>query len=853
MLRCGALASPTFGLVPACQGTDGMTSQDATDNRIAELAKRLAAVEREREEIITAIRDLRNQRAAAEHTLRVDQAPGPASITMTSSTADKVGLFKSLFRGRQDVFPRRWENPRTGKSGYAPACRNEWVRGTCEKPKVRCSECPHQAFIPVSDGVIISHLSGRDMSAPGRSDRDFTAGVYPLLADETCWFLAADFDKQSWAEDARAFLGSCRANTVPAVLERSRSGNGGHVWIFFSEPVLASEARKLGSLLITETMERHPEIGFDSYDRFFPSQDTMPAGGFGNLIALPLQNAPRQNGNSVFVDDELRPHPDQWVFLSCVKRMSRADVMLLVERAATAGKILGVRLPIDDDDEEPWAAPPSRRRPEPPITDALPKKIEVVLGNQVYIDRSELPPALINRLIRLAAFQNPEFYAAQAMRLPTFGKPRIISCAELFSRHAALPRGCLDAVLDLLTTNGIKAEIRDERQTGTRLETAFLGKLTPEQEAAARALLAYETGVLSAATAFGKTVVAAKMIAERGRNTLILVHRQQLLDQWVARLGAFLDLKGASIGEIRGGKRRPTGAIDVGLIQSLIRKGEVADLVAGYGHVVVDECHHLSAVSFESIAREVRAKFILGLSATVTRKDGHHPIIFMQCGPIRYRVDARKQAATRPFAHKVIFRPTTFHTPQTDSGMRTSIQRLYDLLAQNAARNDMIFNDVLLALEAGRSPVVITERKDHLQVIADRLSRFAKNVIVLHGGMGAKERHQTMTALQAVQEGEERVLVATGRYLGEGFDDARLDTLFLTMPISWRGTLAQYAGRLHRLHEAKHEVVIYDYVDAAEPMLAKMAQKRQSGYQSLGYELASGQVSFRSERPTRIV
>ena len=292
--------------------------------RAAELAKRLAVVERERAEIVAALQGIRHEQQACwtEKAEGIDQAPATAAVTVDSSTASKIALFKSLFRGRPDVFPRRWENPRAGKSGYSPACRNEWVRGICAKPKVRCSECTHQAFPPVSDDVIRSHLLGRDVSTSSRSHQDFIAGVYPLLADETCWFLVADLDKQSWAKDAGAFLGTCRAKGVPAALERSRSGNGGHVWIFFSDPVPVAEARKLGALLITETMERHPEIGFDSYDQFFPSQDTMPAGGFGNLIALPLQNAPRQSGNSMFVDDELHPHPDQWAFLSCVKRMN---------------------------------------------------------------------------------------------------------------------------------------------------------------------------------------------------------------------------------------------------------------------------------------------------------------------------------------------------------------------------------------------------------------------------------------------------------------------------------------------------------------------------------------------------
>ena len=516
----------------------------------------------------------------------------------------------------------------------------------------------------------------------------------------------------------------------------------------------------------------------------------------------------------------------------------------MVEQASAAGRIVGVRLPLDDDDEEPWLAPPSRRKAQQPVVGAMPERIDVVLANQVYIDRSTLPPALVNRLIRLAAFQNPEFYAAQAMRLPTFGKPRVISCAELFAKHIALPRGCLDAALDLLSSNGIHAELRDERISGTVLGIRFLGMLTMEQQAAADALMSHDTGVLAATTAFGKTVVACRLIAERNTNTLVLVHRQQLLDQWVARLRAFLDVDAARVGVIRGGRKRPTGFIDVATIQSLVRKGEVSDLVADYGHLVVDECHHLSAVSFEAVARAAKAKYVVGLSATVTRKDGHHPIIFMQCGPIRYRVDARRQAAARPFSHQVVIKRTAFHAERQKADTLGSIQELYGLLACDAARNDMIFNDVLSALEAGRSPVVITERKDHLQAIAERLTKFAKNVIVLKGGMGAKQRNQVNEILQSVPDSEERVIVATGRYLGEGFDDARLDTLFLTMPISWRGTLAQYAGRLHRLHAAKREVIIFDYVDGHEPMFAKMATRREAGYRALGYEVVDAADLF---------
>lgn len=820
-----------------------MTITDKEDiaRQIVMLKDRLAALEHERLDVSERLSGL--ERAWAERGRQPTRTA--ALVTMTSSTAEKILLFRSLFRGREDVVPRRWENTKTGKAGYSPICRNEWVRGVCGKPQIKCGECPNQAFAALDDDVLRSHLTGR---AAG-SSADYTAGVYPMLPDETCWFLAADFDKKSWIQDVAAFRDTARSKGIPVSIERSRSGNGAHAWIFFSEPISAAEARRLGTLLITATMDCRPDIGFDSYDRFFPSQDTMPIGGFGNLIALPLQNKPRENGNSVFLDGDFRPYEDQWAYLSTIGRLARGELMKIIGEATASGPIVGVRLPSMEEDDEPWSALPSRRIKDLPIQGDVPESIELVLGNHVYIDRTKLPPTLVNRIARLAAFQNPEFYAAQAMRLPTFGKPRIISYAELFPKYLAIPRGCLDDLLTLLGDLGVAVVRRDERQQGHPIGTRFLGELTPEQDHAAAALLTRETGVLAAATAFGKTVVAAKIIAARDRNTLVLVHRRQLLDQWVARLQTFLDLPANKIGVIHGGKKKPTGVVDVALMQGLIRQNVVADLVADYGHVIVDECHHLSAAGFEAIARGAKARFFLGLSATVTRKDGHHPIIFMQCGPIRYRVDARKQAAIRPFDHKVVFRNTAFRLVRSDPDEKPSIQELYAKLAQDPARNDLIFDDILSALEAGRSPVVITERRDHLELLAERLSKFAKNVIVLRGGMNARQSRAATEALATISTSEERLLLATGRYLGEGFDDARLDTLFLTMPISWRGILAQYAGRLHRLHAAKRDVVIYDYVDGDEPMLGKMAAKREAGYRSLGYRAVDSTELDLGRRP----
>jgi superfamily II DNA or RNA helicase/very-short-patch-repair endonuclease len=752
-----------------------------------------------------------------------------------SSADAKIRLFRSLFRGRDDVYPRRFESRKTGRSGYAPACANEWVRGICEKPRIKCAECQYRQFLPLTDEVIRWHLSGFDPTG-----EPFVAGIYPMLQDEMCFFLAADFDKEGWREDSLAFMETCRALGVPAALERSRSGRGGHVWLFFDEAVNAASARRLGSFVLTETMERHPDVGFDSYDRFFPNQDTMPHGGFGNLIALPLQKQPRDLGNSVFLDDQMVPYTDQWAFLSSVERIRRSTVEDLIRDAESRGRIVGVRFPSADEDEpEPWTAPPSRRRKDPPIVGEVPANLELVLGNEIYIAKDSLPPGLRNRLLRVAAFQNPEFYKAQAMRLPTYDKPRIIACAEEYPQHIGLPRGCMEDVQQLLSDLNIMSVARDERCHGQPLSVTFQGTLRPEQKAAADSMLKHETGVLAATTAFGKTVVAAWLIAQRSVNTIVLVHRRQLLDQWVERLSTFLNVSNREIGRVGGGRRKPTGRLDVAVIQSLVRNGVVEDYVGEYGHVVVDECHHLSAHSFEQVVRRAKARFVTGLSATVTRKDGHHPIIFMQCGPIRHRVSARAEAIRRPFTHTVLVRPTAFQpTMPPPSDKRVEFQSLYGDLIGDQSRNRRICDDVIEAVQSGRSPLLLTERNDHLDNLAAQLAGRVRHVIVLRGGMGKKQREAIATELAAVPPESERVIVATGRYIGEGFDDARLDTLFLTLPVSWHGTIAQYAGRLHRLYDGKREVRIYDYADLNVPMLARMFDRRCRGYEAIGYSIS---------------
>ena len=814
-----------------------MKDQVTINKQILIAERELAALDAKRTALQNRIRQLNHlKQAIADEQFPFDRL-FESNLTNDSNEEQKIALFRSLFRGREDVYPRRFESKRTGKSGFQPVCRNEWVRPICQKPKIKCGDCENRDFMPLSNDVIRHHLIGIDPT--DRYRREFVIGVYPMLVDETCWFLAVDFDKEAWKENSKAYLETCRRFNVPAALERSRSGNGSHIWIFFSEPIPAKLARQLGAFMLTQAMETRPEMGFNSYDRFFPSQDTLPRGGFGNLIALPLQAKAREEGNSLFLDENFNPYSDQWRFLSAVRRMNLTEVQSVIEKAAYRGGVLGVRfVSSDEDDISPWLYSPSGKRPEIKIVGPLPDSIELVLANQIYVSQEYLPAVLKNKLIRLAAFQNPEFYKAQAMRFPTFDKPRIVHCCEDFPKHIGLPRGCLEDTIQLFHSLGIKTEIKDERFEGDRINAEFSGKLRPEQQSAADALLEYDTGVLSASTAFGKTVVAVYLIAKRSVNTLILVHLKELLYQWIDRLNAFLNVTINDIGQIGGGKRKPTGIIDVATIQSLGRKGIVDDIVGNYGHLVVDECHHISARSFEIVARQCKAKFVTGLSATVTRKDGHHPIIFMNCGPVRYKVDDKKQAAARPFAHKVKVRETNFRMPAAfESNQYTVIHEIYNALLQSEERNQIIVADVMKAIHQNRFPVILTERKEHLETIKSLLEHKIQNLIVMKGGMGKKQRQAALNALESLPDDAEKAVLATGRYLGEGFDDERLDTLFLTLPISWRGTLNQYAGRLHRIHKSKKEVMIYDYADFNVPVLARMFERRLKGYRSIGYEI----------------
>jgi superfamily II DNA or RNA helicase len=771
-----------------------------------------------------------------------NESPGENRSSRTPGLSDpteKIRLFMSLFKGREDVYAKRWQN-RKGILGYAPVCRNEWKSGLCRKPAVKCFDCGHQSYDALDEKVVEAHLRG-----------NIVAGLYPLRLDETCNFLAIDLDDDGWQQDCATVREVCVAFGVPAALERSRSGNGAHAWFFFIDPIPASLARRFGFALLSCAMNRRHELTFKSYDRFFPNQDIMPKGGFGNLIALPLQKAAREKGNSVFLDEFFNPCEDQWGFLAGIRRLSAEEIAGLIPRLSP-GSELGALRKDDEEAKKPWETERIRWS-----GNDFPKEIRLVRANMLYSEKAGIPQRGLNALKRLAAFRNPEFYKAQAQRLPTYGKAPVISCSDETPAYLCLPRGCAADVVNLLDEAGVNMAWSDHTCPGRPINVAFNGNLRDEQIPAAAEMLKHDTGVLSATTAFGKTVIAAQLIAARKTNTLILTHRRQLLTQWTARLTEFLDIdealpvlekkrgrrrKQCLIGQIGAGKSTPTGIIDVAVMQSLNSSDEIKEWIKNYGMVIVDECHHISAFSFEEILKGIHAKYVYGLTATPTRRDGRHPIIFMQCGPIRYRVDARKQAEKRPFDHYVIPRLTSLRAPLEAEGKEPTIQQLYAAIAVNEPRNQRIAEDVLRCFQNGGNSLVLTERTAHVALLAEKLRESIPDVIALTGGKGAKETREALASVALTPADRPLTLIATGRYIGEGFDEPRLDTLFLAMPISWKGTLQQYAGRLHRLCENKREVRIYDYIDIHVPMLEKMYHKRLTGYAAIGYKARAESV-----------
>ena len=769
----------------------------------------------------------------------IDSIYSPISLPVFKLSLDeRVALFMSLFKGREDVFARRWFSKSTGKAGYQPVCVNEWRRGVCDKKTYKCAECPNRDFAPLTSQDVYRHLEGKDENCCD------VVGLYAIMPDNNCSFLCTDFDdkscKHGYKDDVLAFVGVCRDWQIPYAIERSRSGNGAHVWIFFEEPLPAFKARRLGNAILTEAMNHDGRMSLNSYDRFFPNQDRMPEGGFGNLVALPLQGQARKNLNSVFVDDDFLAYKDQWTFLYNIKKLREDDVdkQLSLHVNEEFGALS------TSSESKPWVTPTPQN-----VTKAdFYSTMEIVKADKIYIPLKSISAKVLNHLKRIAAFKNPEFYSKQALRLSTYSVPRIISCFDITDEYLAMPRGCEDAILSFLNDNNVKYSITDETSHGKKISVTFTGKEREEQTDAINALLTYSNGVLHATTAFGKTVTAAAIIARKKVNTLILVHSKALLTQWHERLTEFLDIdfKETEEPKKRGRKKvfSPIGCldstcntlhgiIDIALIQSCLDENGVKPFVQDYGMVIVDECHHVSSITFENVLKNIKAHTVYGLTATPIRKDGQQPIIFMQCGPIRFSADAKSQITKQSFDRYLIPRFTSYRSITED---RQTITAMYQSLSEDTVRNNLIVNDICKVVDSGRTPIILTNRTSHVTLLAEKLKTTIPNVITLTGSDTTKDKREALQRLQAISPSEPLVIVATGKYVGEGFDYPRLDTLFLALPISWKGLVAQYAGRLHRENEGKKDVRIYDYIDIHEPVCDSMYRKRLKGYASIGYK-----------------
>ncbi|MCD8236112.1 MAG: DEAD/DEAH box helicase family protein [Prevotellaceae bacterium] len=758
----------------------------------------------------------------------------PIKPSVRLSLQEKVELFRSLFKGREDVFAKRWYSDMTKKSGYQPVCEREWNWEFCDKRKYKCTECPNRKFSALSYEHIYNHLAGKNIYG-----RD-VVGLYPILNDNTCFFLCTDFDDKScehgYQNNVLAFTNVCKDWNIPCYIERSRSGNGAHVWVFFDNAVTTIKARRLGKSILSKAMNEDVHLSFKSYDRFFPNQDTLPEGGFGNLVALPLQGQARRNGNSVFVDEKFQAYPDQWEFLLYVQKISGSVIDdILQKHTSSLGELT------KSSESKPWETPEL----ENITTSDFPVSITLTRANMLFIPLSGLTSKIVNLFKRMAAFHNPKFYAKQGMRLSTYDVPRIISCSDLLDDYLTVPRGCEDDIVGVLKTNDVNYIIEDKTCHGCEINVSFKGKLREEQQKAMEYMIPYNTETLSATTAFGKTVFAIAMIAQRKVNTLILVHRKSLLDQWKKQLEEFLEIKEvvddnlkrkrkifSPIGELCSGKDSIHGVIDIALIQSCQDGNEVRSLVQNYGMVIVDECHHVSSVSFEQVLKQVRAYYVYGLTATPIRKDGHQPIIFMQCGKIRYTADAKSQMDRQSFIRKLIPRFTSFRNISSETQTYT---QAIEALSTDEVRNKLIVEDIKKTVDEGRTPIILTNLTSHVRILAEMLQHHATHVIRLVGADSAKEKNMAMERLEKIPTTESLIIVATGKHIGEGFDYPRLDTLFLALPISWKGNIAQYAGRLHRDYAGKNEVCIYDYVDIRVSLCDSMYRKRLRGYASVGY------------------
>lgn len=800
------------------------------------------------EEEINYLRHLLDTHGIPYRKKATEKPPLPAQRAITP---DMARFFYSYFHGRSDVFSRR-APLKSGRFGYFPACYNFWKHGICPKAsgrKVRCQDCQHRKYIPLSPAILMAHLKGE------KKNTSDVVGLYPLLPDNTCRFLVFDFDNheegkaddKTWQEEAGTLARICRENHIDALVERSRSGHGAHVWIFFASPIPASEARKFGNALLAKGAQSVNMKSFTAYDRMMPMQDNLPSGGLGNLIALPLQGQALKNGNSAFVDENWNVLPDQWETLKRTRKLTSAEVTEKIKLWLPLSSLSSSnKSPTGDTEAEskPW-----EKECPPLFKEDVKDSLAITLADGIYIAKDNLQPRMQNSLRRLAAYSNPEFFKKYAMGYSTYGTPRIMYRGYDTEKYIHLPRGCLEPLISALKTGGISYTLSDKRHTGRPISLSFKGKLYPEQQDAVDALLPYHTGILNAATAFGKTAAGAALIAARKTSTLILVQNREILKNWETDLSKFLEIKEkmptyttptgrirqrrSAVGTLSSGRNTLTGIIDIGMISSLAREDRLS-LLKNYGLVIMDECHHAGAETDEKVLDRVAASYVYGLTATPKRSDGQDKRILFQFGPIRYKYTAKDRAAKQGIGHFIYPRFTRLaHTfPQ-----KPTIPVLYDLIVKSPTRNEQIIKDTERCIKEGRTPLVMTKYKSHAAFLFSRLKDKADHVFLLQGGQSRKENDRIRAAMAAVPPDESIILVAIGKYIGEGFNYPRLDTLLLAMPISWQGNVEQYAGRLNRDYRTKKDVIIFDYIDAHIPTLEKMYHKRLTTYKRIGFSL----------------
>lgn len=792
-----------------------------------------------------------------------------ARIKPLEITKQRIRFYRNLFNGRSDVYSLRSGKPnkKTGKYDYYTQCWNFWKDGVCPRKngaKITCGECSNQNYKWLIDENVYNHMMGK------KSDASDVLGIYPLLPDETINFLVFDFDchdenicgddganpDAEWMQEVNAFRQICEDNDIPILVERSRSGNGAHIWLFFERPILASTARRFGSALLTKGAESVNMKSFTYYDRMLPAQDHITINsktgkpGLGNLIALPLQGLALKSGNSAFIDKNWNAYPDQWECLKSVKRISPEYIDDKIKEWSKEG-VLGVLcddFDVDDNDDsqpKPWEKKQLFFHKE----DA-PSKVEIIVSNRIYINTKNIGKRMQNAIRRMAAFSNSEFYKKSRMGFSTKGIPRIIYCGQDEGGYICIPRALLDSLIEKLNDADISFSLMDDRCEGTPLDVTFKGELYEEQMRAASAILEHDNGVLGATTSFGKTVVGAYMIAQRKTNTLILVHNTEIQKNWIEDLEKFLDIRAelpeyktktgrvkkrkSLIGKLYAGHNSMTGIVDVAIFSSLGKGDDIDPIIENYGMVIMDECHHGAAQTVEDVIGAAKARYIYGLTATPKREDGLEKKVFMQFGPVRFRYTAKERAEKQGIAHYVYPRFTRLIST-TD----LKITEANRAVVESEVRNEKIIADVESCIQNGRTPLVLTKYKEHAQILFEKLQEKADHVYLLQGGGSRKEKDLMRTQMKSAPENESVILIAIDKYVGEGFNFPRLDTMMLAMPAAAEGNIEQFAGRLHRDYKGKTEVIIYDYVDSHIRVLEKMYHKRLRTYKKIGYEICN--------------